>query len=137
MIIAKSWLKVIDNSGGVMVECIKVLKNARWADVGDEIVVAVQKTRAATAPSVGGSAASAAQSAANRVSKGDVRRAVIVRTKSPIRRPDGRFVRFDDNACVLLAKEGSPLGTRITGPVAAELRHKRWTKVVSLAPRVV
>ncbi|KAJ1817129.1 54S ribosomal protein L38, mitochondrial [Coemansia sp. RSA 455] len=126
----KSRLNVIDNSGAVVAECIKVLKNAKWAEVGDEIVVAVKKARPIS------EAMSSSMSAA-KIRKGDVRRAVIVRTKKEIRRPDGRYVRFDDNACVLLNNQQQPLGSRILGLVSAELRFKNWVKVVSLAPRVV
>ncbi|KAJ2479900.1 54S ribosomal protein L38, mitochondrial [Coemansia sp. RSA 2320] len=130
MIQMKTRLNVIDNSGAVVAECIKVLKNAKWAEVGDEIVVAVKKARPVS------ESMSAAMSAA-KIRKGDVRRAVVVRTKKEIRRPDGRYVRFDDNACVLLNNQQQPLGSRILGLVSAELRFKNWVKVVSLAPRVV
>ncbi|KAJ2345884.1 54S ribosomal protein L38, mitochondrial [Coemansia erecta] len=130
MIQLKSRLNVIDNSGAVVAECIKVLKNARWASVGDEIVVAVKKARPISEKTTN------VQSAA-KLRKGDVRRAVIVRTKKEIRRPDGRYVRFDDNACVLLNNQQQPLGSRILGLVSAELRFKNWVKIVSLAPRVI
>ncbi|KAJ2763042.1 54S ribosomal protein L38, mitochondrial [Coemansia nantahalensis] len=130
MIQLKSRLTVIDNSGALVAECIKVLRNARWAEVGDEIVVAVKRARPISDKT------SAALSAA-KIRKGDVRRAVIVRTKKEIRRPDGRYVRFDDNACVLLNNQQQPLGSRILGLVAAELRFKNWIKIVSLAPQVV
>ncbi|KAJ1732251.1 54S ribosomal protein L38, mitochondrial [Coemansia biformis] len=130
MIQLKSRLNVIDNSGALVAECIKVLRNARWAEVGDEIVVAVKRARPISDKT------SASLSAA-KIRKGDVRRAVIVRTKKEIRRPDGRYVRFDDNACVLLNNQQQPLGSRILGLVAAELRFKNWVKIVSLAPRVV
>lgn len=131
MIQMKSRLNVIDNSGAVVAECIKVLKNARWASVGDEIVVAVKKARPISEK------LSANSMSAAKIRKGDVRRAVIVRTKQDIRRPDGRYVRFDDNACVLLNNQQQPLGSRILGLVSAELRYKNWIKVVSLAPHVV
>ncbi|KAJ2692834.1 54S ribosomal protein L38, mitochondrial [Coemansia spiralis] len=130
MIQLKSRLTVIDNSGALVAECIKVLRNARWAEVGDEIVVAVKRARPISDKT------SASLSAA-KIRKGDVRRAVVVRTKKEIRRPDGRYVRFDDNACVLLNNQQQPLGSRILGLVAAELRFKNWVKIVSLAPRVV
>ncbi|KAJ2306848.1 54S ribosomal protein L38, mitochondrial [Coemansia sp. RSA 2706] len=130
MIQLKSRLNVIDNSGAVIAECIKVLKNARWAGIGDEIVVAVKKAQPISEKT--SSSVSAAK-----IRKGDVRRAVIVRTKKEIRRPDGRYVRFDDNACVLLNNQQQPLGSRIMGLVSAELRFKNWVKIVSLAPRVV
>ncbi|OLY84851.1 54S ribosomal protein L38, mitochondrial [Smittium mucronatum] len=128
MIQMKSRLSVIDNSGALIVECIKVLRNAKWASVGDEIVVSVKNAR----PIADGSAISA-----NRIKKGDVRRALIVRTKKEIRRPDGRFVRFDDNACVLINSQKQPIGSRILSLVSRELREKNWIKVVSLAPKVV
>ncbi|KAJ2857271.1 54S ribosomal protein L38, mitochondrial [Coemansia erecta] len=131
MIQMKSRLNVIDNSGAIIVECIKVLKNARWANVGDEIVIAVKKARPISDNS------STSSLTAAKLRKGDVRRAVIVRTKKEIRRPDGSYVRFDDNACVLLNNQQQPLGTRVLGLVSAELRFKNWVKVVSLAPRVI
>ncbi|KAJ2515220.1 54S ribosomal protein L38, mitochondrial [Coemansia sp. BCRC 34490] len=130
MIQMKSRLTVIDNSGALVAECIKVLKNARWASVGDEIVIAVKKARPIS------NNTSSSLSAA-KLRKGDVRRAVIVRTKKEIRRPDGSYVRFDDNACILLNNQQQPLGTRVLGLVSAELRFKNWVKVVSLAPRVI
>ncbi|KAJ2721761.1 54S ribosomal protein L38, mitochondrial [Coemansia sp. Benny D115] len=130
MIQMKSKLNVIDNSGAIVAECIKVLRNAKFAGVGDEIVVAVKKARPI-------SDKTAASQSAAKIRKGDVRRAVIVRTKKEIRRPDGRYVRFDDNACVLLNNQQQPLGSRILGLVSAELRFKNWVKVVSLAPRVI
>ncbi|KAJ1673003.1 54S ribosomal protein L38, mitochondrial [Spiromyces aspiralis] len=130
MIQMKSRLNVIDNSGALVAECIKVLKNAKWASVGDEIVIAVKKARPI-------SEKTAANMSAAKIRKGDVRRALIVRTKKGIRRPDGRVVTFDDNACVLLNNQRQPLGSRILGLVAAELRYKNWAKVVSLAPKVV
>ncbi|KAJ2792248.1 54S ribosomal protein L38, mitochondrial [Coemansia guatemalensis] len=130
MIQLKSRLNVIDNSGALVAECIKVLRNARAANIGDEIVVAVKKARPISEKT------SSSLSAA-KIRKGDVRRAVIVRTRKEIRRPDGRYVRFDDNACVLLNNQQQPLGSRILGLVAAELRFKNWVKIVSLAPRVV
>ncbi|KAI8051997.1 50S ribosomal protein L14 [Syncephalis plumigaleata] len=137
MIQLKSVLNVIDNSGAVLVECIKVLRNARFARTGDEIVVAVRQARPisqATSKTSGGTSSSGN---AQKLRKGDVRRAVIVRTKKELQRPDGRIVRFDDNACVLVDKGGQPLGTRVLGLVSAEVREKGWPKVVALAPKVI
>lgn len=114
-----------------MVECIKVLKKGPYtsARIGDKIVVVVQKAKPIP-PNLTGQAAS------QRVRKGDIRHAVVVRTKYPVQRPDGSVIRFDDNACVLLNKAGEPIGTRISGLVAKELKDKGFHKVVSLAPRV-
>jgi ribosomal protein L14 len=125
-------IQVIDNSGALLVECVNVLKNKvnnGWGSVGDEIVVVVQKARPI-------SAATQASVNAVKVRRGDVRRAVIVRTRKAVRRPDGSFVRFDDNAAVLLNNKREMLGTRIGGMVSADLRLKGWGKIVSLAPRV-
>ncbi|KAG7445920.1 ribosomal protein L14 [Guyanagaster necrorhizus] len=133
MIGLKSTLNVIDNSGALIVECINVLKNKvnnGWGSVGDEIVCVVQSARPITA-------AAQASLTAIKVRRGDVRRAVIVRTRKPVRRPDGRIVRFDDNAAVLLNNKKEMLGTRVGGIVSADLRMKGWGKIVSLAPRVV
>ncbi|KAK0191400.1 probable MRPL38-mitochondrial ribosomal protein, large subunit [Armillaria ostoyae] len=133
MIGLKSTLNVIDNSGALIVECVNVLKNKvnnGWGSVGDEIVCVVQSARPVTA-------AAQASLTAIKVRRGDVRRAVIVRTRKPVRRPDGRIVRFDDNAAVLLNNKKEMLGTRIGGVVSADLRMKGWGKIVSLAPRVV
>ncbi|KAJ3517065.1 hypothetical protein NLJ89_g733 [Agrocybe chaxingu] len=115
MIGLKSTLNVIDNSGALLVECVNVLK---------------------TKSTTGGAAAQASVNAV-KVRKGDVRRAVIVRTRKPVRRPDGSFIRFDDNAAVLLNNKREMLGTRIGGIVSGDLRLKGWGKIVSLAPRVV
>ncbi|KAI9298152.1 50S ribosomal protein L14 [Neoconidiobolus thromboides FSU 785] len=128
MIQLKSILNVIDNSGAIFVECIKVLRNGKVASVGDEIVVAVKKAKPINTER-GNSIA--------KVKKGDVKRAVIVRCKKEIRRADGRYIRFDDNACVLLNASQQPLGTRVLGLVANELRQKQWLKVLSLAPKVI
>lgn len=98
---------------------------------GDEIVCVVKRARPIN-PSLLGT-----QAATLKVKKGDVRHAVIVRTKKEVSRPDGRYIRFDDNACILLNQKKEPLGTRVLGVVAAELRQKKWMKLVSLAPRVV
>ena len=113
-----------------MVECVNVLKqkvNNGWGSVGDEIVCIVKRAKPFTTSS---------NSAAIKVRRGDVRRAVIVRTKKAVRRPDGRLVRFDDNAAVLLNNKREMLGTRIGGVVSADLRMKGWGKIVSLAPKV-
>ena len=122
--------QVIDNSGALLVECVNVLKqkvNNGWGSVGDEIVCVVKRAR----PISGQASASAPK-----VRQGDVRRAVIVRTRKAVRRPDGRFIRFDDNAAVLLNNKREMLGTRIGGVVSADLRMKGWGKIVSLAPKV-
>ncbi|KAJ1985581.1 54S ribosomal protein L38, mitochondrial [Dimargaris cristalligena] len=130
MIQLKSYLNVIDNTGALVAECIRTLNNTKVARVGDEIVVAVKKARSVSDSSLSSTAAS-------KIRKGDVRRALIVRTKSPIARPDGSNIRFDDNACILLNNQKQPLGTRILGLVAADIKAKGWNKVVSLAPKVV
>ncbi|CAN6671871.1 large ribosomal subunit protein uL14m [Trichomonascus vanleenenianus] len=132
MLYLKSMLNVIDNSGAMMVECIKVLKKGPRtpARIGDKIVVVVQKAKPVP-PNLTG------QAATQRVRKGDIRNAVVVRTKYPTMRPDGTQIRFEDNACVLLQKSGEPIGTRISGLVAKELKDKGYTKLVSLAPRTV
>jgi large subunit ribosomal protein L14 len=121
MIQAFTRLKVADNSGAREVMCIRVLKgsNARYGYVGDVIVASV-KDAAPNMP----------------IKKGDVVRAVIVRTRHPIRRPDGTTLRFDDNACVIINNQGEPRGTRIFGPVARELRDKNFMRIISLAPEV-
>lgn len=121
MIQAESRLKVADNSGAKEVLCIKVLGGSkrRYASIGDQIVVTVKNA------SPGG------------VKKGTVSRAVIVRTKKEIRRKDGSYIRFDDNAVVLLTASEEPRGTRIFGPVARELRDRDYMKIVSLAPEVL
>jgi large subunit ribosomal protein L14 len=115
-------LKVADNSGAREVMCIRVLKgsNARYGHVGDVIVASVKDA----SPNMS-------------IKKGDVVRAVIVRTRKPIRRPDGSTLRFDDNACVIINNQGEPRGTRIFGPVARELRDKLFMRIVSLAPEVL
>lgn len=127
MIYLKSLLNVIDNSGAHVVECIKVLRHGpmNYARVGDEITVVVKKARPMDA---------AAQAAA-KVKRRDICRAIVVRTKAPFRRPDGSVVRFDDNACVLVNKNGDPLGTRVSSVVAKELRDLQFNKIVSLAPK--
>ncbi len=121
MIQQESRLKVADNSGAKEVLCIRVLGGSgrRYASVGDKIVVTVKDA------TPGG------------IKKGTVSRAVVVRTKKEIRRKDGSYIRFDDNAVVLLNNADEPRGTRIFGPVARELREKDFMKIVSLAPEVL
>jgi ribosomal protein L14 len=117
-----------------------VLKNKvnnGWGGVGDEIVCIVKRARPINpGPGTGAGAGAQAVSNALKVRRGDVRRAVIVRSRKPVRRPDGRMVRFDDNAAVLLNNKREMLGTRIGGVVSADLRMKGWGKIVSLAPKV-
>ena len=122
MVQQESRLKVADNSGAKEVLCIKVLGGSkkRYASIGDTIVVSVKQAM----PS-------------GNVKKGAVAKAVVVRTKKEIRRPDGSYIRFDDNAAVLLNEAGEMRGTRIFGPVARELREKEFMKIVSLAPEVL
>ena len=122
MIQPSSRLKVADNTGARVVECIRVLgrSQAPTAAVGDVIVAAVKQ---------------AIPNAA--VKKGDVVRAVIVRTAKEYGRPDGSYIRFDENAAVLITNQGNPRGTRIFGPVARELRDRNYMKIVSLAPEVL
>jgi len=133
MIQLKTMLNCIDNSGAAIVECIKVLAQKRHGRVGDRIVVVVQRQRNLPSDphSSGGSAAGALT---QKVRKGDIRHAVIVRTKKKYQRKDGSVVRFDDNACVLVNKAGEPIGTRLNGVVGKELGEKRWSKILSLAP---
>lgn len=106
---------------------LKQKVNNGWGSVGDEIVCIVKRARPLASSSTGSAA---------KVRRGDVRRAVIVRTRKAVRRPDGRFVKFDDNAAVLLNNKREMLGTRIAGVVSADLRMKGWGKIVSLAPKV-
>jgi ribosomal protein L14, bacterial/organelle len=122
MLQQESRLAVADNSGAKEVLCIRVLGGTkkRYARIGDVIVVSVKDAL----PS-------------GNVKKGSVVKAVVVRTKKETRRPDGSYIRFDDNACVLLNGQGEMLGTRIFGPVARELREKQYMKIVSLAPEVL
>jgi len=122
MIQQESRLAVADNSGAKEVLCINVLGGTgrRYASVGDKIVVTVKEAM----PS-------------GNIKKGTVSKAVIVRTKKEVRRADGTYIRFDDNACVLLTAVEELRGTRIFGPVARELRDKRFMKIVSLAPEVL
>ncbi len=122
MIQSETRLTVADNSGAKVLYCIKVLGGSRrrYARVGDIIVVAVKEAL----PNA-------------KVKKGDVLKAVVVRTKKEIRRPDGSYIRFDDNSAVLVNASREPIGTRIFGPVARELRAKRFMKIISLAPEVL
>jgi large subunit ribosomal protein L14 len=122
MIQTQSVLDVADNSGARRVMCIKVLGGSkrRYASVGDVIVCAVREA----VPN-------------SKVKKGDVVRAVVVRTAKELGRPDGTYIRFDGNGAVLINKDGEPVGTRIFGPVARELRAKKFMKIVSLAPEVL
>ena len=122
MIQNETVLQVADNSGARRVKCIKVLGGSkrRYARVGDVIVVAVKEAMP------GG-----------KVKKGEVQRAVVVRTAKEFRRADGSSIRFDENAAVLLSKQDEPIGTRIFGPVTRELRSKGYMKIVSLAPEVL
>ncbi len=122
MIQVQSILKSADNSGAKKMMCIKVLGGSRkrYATIGDVIVVSVKDAM----PN-------------SKVKKGDVFRAVIVRTRKEIRRPNGTYIRFDENAAVLLNNQMEPVGTRIFGPVARELRPKNFMKIISLAPEVL
>ncbi len=122
MIQQETRLKVADNSGAREVLCFKVLGGSRrrYATVGDIVVVTVKQAIP------GGM-----------VKKGDISRAVVVRTKKEVRRSDGSYIRFDDNAAVLLTAAGDPLGTRVLGPVARELRDSGYMKIVSMAPEVL
>lgn len=132
MIQLKSMLNVIDNSGAAVAECINVLKMNRAAKVGDRIIVVVQKQRNFGPES--GPGGSVSVSAANKVRRGDIRHAVVVRTAKKYSRPDGSVVKFDDNACVLINKGGEPIGSRLSSVVGQELRGKKWSKILSLAP---
>lgn len=122
MIQAETRLKVADNSGAKEVYCIKVLGGSRrrYATIGDVITVSVKEALPDS-----------------KVKKGDVLKAVIVRTKKEIKRPDGSYIRFGENSAVLVAANNDPLGTRIFGPVARELRAKQFMKIISLAPEVL
>ena len=122
MIQTESTLQVADNSGARKVACIKVLGGSRrkYASIGDVIVVSIKEA----IPNA-------------RVKKGDVRKAVVVRTRKGLGRPDGTYIRFDENAAVLIDAQNEPIGTRIFGPVARELRARRFMKIISLAPEVL
>jgi len=130
MIQQETMLEVADNSGVKKVQCIKVLGGSkkRYASVGDIIVVAVKDSQ----PSYG-----LKDSSGKKVHTKAVLKAVIVRTKKPVRRKDGSYIRFDDNAVAIIDAKGEPKGTRIFGPVARELRDKNFLKIVSLAPEVL
>jgi len=122
MIQMRTVLEVADNSGAKRLMCIKVLGGSkrRYAGLGDIVVVSV---REATAEA--------------KVKKGDVKKAVIVRVKKEVRRVDGTYIKFDENSAVLINEQGEPVGTRIFGPVARELRAKKFMKIISLAPEVI
>ena len=122
MIQSETNLEVADNSGARRVQCIRVLGGSRrrWASIGDVIVVSVKEA----IPNA-------------RVKKGDVRKAVVVRTTKGVGRPDGTYIKFDENAAVLIDNQNEPIGTRIFGPVARELRARRFMKIISLAPEVL
>jgi large subunit ribosomal protein L14 len=122
MIQQESRLNVADNTGAKTLLCIRVLgtSNQQYASIGD-IIVGVVKDAAPNMP----------------VKKSDIVRAVVVRTKASLRRSDGSTIRFDDNAAVIIAKDNNPVGTRVFGPVARELRDKNFMKIVSLAPEVI
>lgn len=122
MIQMQSFLDVADNSGAKLVQCIKVLGGSRrrYAALGDVIVVSVKEALPGS-----------------KVKKGETARAVVVRTKREYRRQDGSYIKFDDNSAVLINAQQEPVGTRIFGPVARELRGKRFMKIISLAPEVL
>ncbi|CAN5282977.1 50S ribosomal protein L14 [soil metagenome] len=122
MIQQESRLRVADNTGAREVLCVRVLGGSgrRYASVGDVVIGTVKQAIPASA-----------------VRKGDVVRAVVVRTRKEKRRRDGSYIRFDDNACVLINDQGNPRGTRIFGPVGRELRERRFMRIVSLAPEVL
>lgn len=122
MIQMQTRMRVADNSGAKEVQCIKVIGGSkrRTASVGDIIVVSIKSALPTS-----------------KIKKGEVAKAVIVRTKKQIRRPDGSYIRFDDNAAVLVNVNKEPVGTRIFGPVARELRAKQFVKIISLAPEVL
>jgi large subunit ribosomal protein L14 len=122
MIQMQTRLNVADNSGAKEVMCIKVIGGSkrRYASIGDVIIVSIKEAL----PN-------------SKVKKGDVAKAVVVRTVQKLRRPDGSYIRFDDNSAVLINAAKEPIGTRIFGPVARELRAKQFVKIVSLAPEVL
>ena len=122
MVQQESYLKVADNTGAKEIKCIRVLGGSKrkYGNIGDVIVASVRKA----APN-------------GTVKKGEVIKAVIVRSKKGVRRADGTYVRFDENAAVLIKEDKNPRGTRIFGPVARELREKDFTKILSLAPEVI
>ncbi len=122
MIQSESRLKVADNSGARELLCVKVLGGSKkkYAKIGDEIIVSVKEA----IPD-------------GMVKKGEVARAVIVRTKKPLKRSDGTYIKFDENAAVIIDQNNNPKGTRIFGPVTRELREKNFMKIISLAPEVL
>ena len=122
MIQTESYLDIADNTGAKRVQCIKVIGGSRrrYAGLGDVIVVAIQEALPGS-----------------KVKKGDTARAVIVRTRREYRRQDGSYIKFDDNSAVLINAQQEPVGTRIFGPVARELRSKKFMKIISLAPEVL
>jgi large subunit ribosomal protein L14 len=122
MIQTESYLDIADNSGAKRVQCIKVIGGSRrrYAGLGDVIVVAIQEALPGS-----------------KVKKGDTARAVVVRTRREYRRADGSYIKFDDNSAVLINAQQEPVGTRIFGPVARELRSKKFMKIISLAPEVL
>ena len=122
MIQQQTYLQVADNTGAKELMCIRVLGGSvrKFANIGDVVVCSVKKA----APN-------------GTVKKGEVVKAVVVRTKKPIRRADGSYLRFDENAAVIIKEDGTPKGTRIFGPVARELREKDYLKILSLAPEVL
>ncbi len=142
-------LNCIDNSGAAIVECVAVMRKKRAAAgigqstllvvphleltvgfAGDRIIVVVQKQRNFGSDGSGGSSVGIT----NKVRRGDIRHAVVVRARKEQQRKDGSLIKFDDNACVLINKNGDPIGTRLTSVVGAELRNKQWSKILSLAP---
>jgi large subunit ribosomal protein L14 len=122
MIQMRTMLEVADNSGAKRVQCLKVLGGSRrrYAELGDVIVVSVKEAMPGT-----------------KVKKGEVAHAVVVRMRHQTPRADGSYIRFDENSAVLISKEREPIGTRIFGPVARELRAKKFMKIISLAPEVI
>jgi len=122
MIQVQTVLDVADNSGAKVVQCIKVLGGSRrrYAQLGDVIVVSIKEALPDS-----------------KVKKGETARAVVVRTKREWRRPDGSYIKFDSNSAVIIGAQSEPIGTRIFGPVARELRNKKFMKIVSLAPEVL
>ena len=122
MIQSESYLKVADNTGAKEIKCIRVLggSKVKYGNIGDVIVASVRKS------TPGG-----------QVKKGEVVKAVVVRARKERRRPDGSYIRFDENAAVILKNDGEPRGTRIFGPVGRELREKKFMRIVSLAPEVI
>jgi len=122
MIQQMTEIDVADNSGAKLLRCIKVLGGSkrRYASIGDIIVVSIKEAIPRS-----------------KVKKGDVKKAVIVRTKKEIKRSDGSTIKFDENSAVLINEQGEPIGTRIFGPVARELRAKKYVKIISLAPEVL